>query len=473
MRILLLSLPSLYEDQPFYPLGIGYLMGSLRGQQEAQALHLASMLDARAQITARLQTFQPQVVALTCTTFNRVTVARAIRWVRAFDRSIRIVVGGVHATYCADQVLSTYGADVVVIGEGEITLPELLRTMESGAHLHDVSGIAFLDGTGNVVRTPPRPPIAILDDLPSPDYEYAAASIRSFGIGFLITTRGCPVRCEFCSTSSYWGQQVRMHSAERVVDEMQKLQARFGVSRLFFHDDTFNVGIKRVNEICAAIQARGLKIEWGCQCRVTPVSEAMLANMVAAGCRHICWGIESGSPRMLTAIHKKITVEQVRQAFELCRPYQDRLSTGAFVMVGNPGENDESIRETTELLSTLPLTDPIGTSILYVLPGTLLFERAKQAGQICDADWLRYDTVPVYTMENSYWKLLRWTKLINRSIHQIPFDPKRHLWRRETPSDASTTRDGTITLRLRYKWQQACRVAKGISKLLPRGRIRF
>jgi len=473
MRVLFLSLPSLYEEQPAYPLGVGYLVGSLRGQQDTQVLHLTNMWGARTQIRTRLESFRPQVVALACTTFNRVSVSRAIQWVRAFDPAIRVVVGGVHASYCADQVLAAYGADVVVVGEGEITLSELLRSVEAGTSLHEVQGIVFRDANGGVICTPSRPPIARLDDLPLPDYEYGAASMRALGMGFLITTRGCPVRCEFCSTSSYWGQKVRMYSAERVVDEMQLLQTRFGLSRIFFYDDTFNVGIGRVNEICAAIQARRVKIEWGCQCRVTPVSAEMIANMVAAGCRHICWGIESGSPRMLASIHKHITVEQIRQAFELCRPYQDRLSTGAFVMVGNPGENAESIRETTELLRTLPLTDPISTSILYVLPGTTLFERLKQAGQIRDADWLRYNTVPAYTLEHSYWTLLRWAKQINKSIHRMPYDVAQHFWRRQPLPDTASTPDGGAVVRLRHVWQQVRRISVGMSKLLPRGRIRF
>jgi radical SAM superfamily enzyme YgiQ (UPF0313 family) len=474
MRVLLVSLPSLYETEPLFPLGIGYLVGSLKPAHEVRALHFASMEGVRATLAAALAEFRPQVVGLTCSTFNRSAVRRAIGWIRQRQPSASIVVGGVHASYCYEQVLLAYGADVVVIGEGERSLVEVCAALDGGRALADVPGIAFRVGR-IVTRTEPRPPVRELDDLPMPDYGYAASAIRRHGLGFLISSRGCPAHCEFCSTSSYWGQRVRVYSPRRVVDEMAMLVREFGVRRIFFHDDTFNLGFAHVDAVCREIRDRRLDVEWGCSCRVYPVSAAMIATMVEAGCRHIGWGIESGSERILQTINKRITLAQIREAFELCRPYHDVLSTRAFLMIGNPGECEATIRETEQFLSTIQTTDPVGASILYVLPGTALAGRLEASGHLTMSDWLTYDTVPAYTVENPYWRMIRWSGRVNRSAPRRPFDPRRHLWRVEAvPGGEAPPPPRGISARLRKAARRLAWMAVGSRKLLrPRGRLNF
>jgi radical SAM superfamily enzyme YgiQ (UPF0313 family) len=173
-----------------------------------------------------------------------------------------------------------------------------------------------------------------------------------------------------------------MNSPHRVVDEMEMLITKFNIKRIFFHDDTFNLGIERVKAICKEIKDRRISIEWACSCRVHPVTEEMIACMVDAGCRHICWGIESGSEIMLRKIKKKITLSQISKAFELSAKYSNIMSTGAFTMVGNPGESKETIQDTVNFLNTIPITDCPSTSILYILPGTMLYEELKEKGQM-------------------------------------------------------------------------------------------
>jgi radical SAM superfamily enzyme YgiQ (UPF0313 family) len=473
VRVLLVSLPSLYEDQPLYPLGIGYLAGCLTGRHEVRALHFANMDGVKGALRAGTEEFCPQVVGLTCSTFNRSAVRKAIGWIRACRPDARVIVGGVHASYCYEQILAQYGADVAVIGEGEQTLPELCGALERGGRLDGVAGIAFRDGDA-VRRTAPRAAIHDLDDLPLPDYSYAAETIRQMGLAFLITSRGCPAHCRFCSTSSFWGQRVRMYTPRRVVDEMAMVVERFGARRIFFHDDTFNLGFARVEAICKEIRDRRLDVEWGCSCRVFPVSSAMIATMVEGGCRHIGWGVESGSERILQTINKRITLAQIREAFELCRPYSDRLSTSAFLMVGNPGETEATIRETVEFLRTVPMTDPVGTSILYVLPGTELARSLQEQGHLRESDWVRYQTVPAYTIENSYLRMMRWSRRVNAGVQRLPFDPTRHLWRVEPlPDSKSSAGSRGVFAWARRAGRRAMRLAVGARKLLPAGRLRF
>jgi anaerobic magnesium-protoporphyrin IX monomethyl ester cyclase len=428
MNILLIALPSLYENQLLYPLGLGYLVGSLKHKHRVDAMHLVCMNGARDVIKSRVAAFSPQVIGLSCTTFNRGSVRRAIRWIRDWDSNIKIVVGGVHATFCFEQVLISYGADAVVIGEGEETFLDLCNALENDRPLTDVKGIAYRDA-GLVKQTPIRPKIHDLDQLSLPDYTFAKDVIERLGMAFLITSRGCPAHCKFCSTSSYWGQQVRMYSPTRVVDEMQMLVSQFGVKRIFFHDDTFNLGFLRISAICKEIMDRKIEVEWGCSCRAIPVSEEMIATMVKAGCRHIGWGVESGSERILKSIEKNITLNQIKRAFDLCLPYSDILSTGAFIMVGNPGESGESIQESIDFFHTFPMTDTITSSILYVLPGTELYNSLLAQGKIDPKSWVQYDTVPTYLLEQSMWTLLQWSKRINRAGKIIPFDKQKHFWR--------------------------------------------
>lgn len=427
-KLLLLSLPAPFTpDTPLFPLGVGYLATALQPDRPVQVIHYRRFEEAQQQLPALIDGYSPAFVGLTCSTFNRGSVKRVCQWLRDAHPEIKIIVGGVHASFMYEQMLRNYGAHCVVIGEGEVTLRELCTAYDAGISLHTVNGIAFLENN-QLVATPKREPIADLDDLPFPDYSFASGLMRQTGMGFLIGSRGCPVRCSFCSTSSYWGQKVRINSPKRVVDEMELLIKEYGVRKIFFYDDTFNLGLNRVRQICHEITNRGLQVEWGASCRVTPVSEEMLDLMVSSGCRHICWGIESGSEKILAGINKKITLQQIRKAFELSQKHIGTISVGAFVMVGNPGENEETIKETAAFLDSLPMTDSPSTSLLYILPGTSLYSTLPQMLPAIERHWTACDDVPLYTLEQPVETLITWHELISSSGKLIPYNKNRHFW---------------------------------------------
>ena len=471
MKVLLLSLPGMAEnDGNLFPLGIGYLTATLKSSHDVKTLHYCHMEEAKNDLPPLLESFMPDVVGLTCTSFNRGNVKAIILLLKGICPNAKVIVGGVHASFCAEKVLRIYKADTVVIGEGEVSLREICDTLESGSSLHKVSGIAFLE-SNSFVQTATRTVVPKLDELPVPDLSFAESLMSSSGRGFLITSRGCPAHCSFCSTGNYWGQKVRMYTPSRVVDEMEALIRRFAVKRIFFHDDTFNLGIPRVKEICKIIRDRGIKIEWACSCRVVPVSEEMVSEMVSAGCKHICWGVESGSASMLKSIGKKITLDQIKAAFEITAKFSNVLSSGCFVMVGNPGETEKTIKETIEFLNTLPMTDAPSTSILYVLPGTPIYEDLLQAGKINGDDWSRYDSVPSYTIENSYSTLMRWQKMVSATGKRLPFDRKNHFWTGELiPVDTLAAPRKRLFRRLVDK---SCRVVRDPHILINRLNILF
>jgi glycosyltransferase involved in cell wall biosynthesis/radical SAM superfamily enzyme YgiQ (UPF0313 family)/ADP-heptose:LPS heptosyltransferase/ubiquinone/menaquinone biosynthesis C-methylase UbiE len=427
MRILLISLPGGHgTDEPIFPLGIGYLVAVLKKEHRVKVAHYQKFEHVGSTLPELINSFRPEVVGFTCTTFNRGNVRNIVSIIKKYCPTIKVVVGGVHASFLYEQVLNSYGADVVVIGEGEYTALELCRALENGTSLDDINGIAF-KRAGSVILTPPRQPIENLDELPMPDYDFAEHLMRISGMGFVITSRGCPVRCIFCSTSSYWGQKVRKTSVTRVVDEMEYLIDRYKIRKIFFHDDTFNLGIERVKQICCEIMRRKINIEWAASCRVTPVSQEMVDIMVEAGCRHICWGVETGSETMLKSLEKKITLDQIRNAYELTKKHSRIVSSGAFAMVGSPGESEQTIRETVEFFNTIPLTDHPSTATLCLLPGTKIHFDMKCKGLVDDSIWLLSDEVSG-TKEHSEETLQRWAQQVSGSGNILPFDKKKHFW---------------------------------------------
>jgi radical SAM superfamily enzyme YgiQ (UPF0313 family) len=251
--------------------------------------------------------------------------------------------------------------------------------------------------------------------------------IKNSGLGFVITSRGCPAHCNFCCTSTYWGQKVRMYSIKRVIDEIEIMINKYGANKILFHDDTFNLSVKRVIEICDEIIKRKLNITWAAACRVHPVSKEMIEKMIEAGCRHICWGVESGSEKMLKLIDKKITKEQIKKAYDLCKEYIGIISVGAFTMVGNPGESDETINESSEFINTLSLTDNPGTAALYILPGTKVYEDLKIKNPDIDKFWIESEGM-LRPPEFSLQQLTAWATKISRSGNYISIDRSKHFF---------------------------------------------
>ncbi len=424
---LLVSLPGFHTgDWPLYPLGIGYLVSSLNRDRETSAIHFQKIEHADKLLPDILLKSKPGIVGFTCTTFNRGNVRKEIQRIRQLLPNVKIVVGGVHATYLPAQMLKNYGADYVVMGEGENSFRYLCRAIENGLDLSEIKGIAYLEEDGSVKINPPVDRIEDLSTLPSPDYTFVKQLIQDSEMGCIITSRGCPARCNYCSTSHYWGQKIRMLPIENVLSEIERLISLYGIKKLFFHDDTFNLTEARVKEICQGMIDRKFNLEWACHGRVHPVSQEMVDAMVEAGCRHVCWGIESGSKEMLQKMNKKINLIQVRAAYQLCEKHKDRLTTGAFTMVGYPGENEDTIAETCKFLDNISLTDSPSTAVLYVLPGTAVYDQLKD--KITDDYWVESDEVFYNTTENSMVTLNGGVAKVDASGKKISFYVKKHFW---------------------------------------------
>jgi len=360
----------------FPPLGISYIAASLQ-----QAGHEVSLLDCtflkREEALRQALAVNAEVVGIYC----MVTMLDESIWfaknLRAQDRLL--VAGGPLPTCDPAPFLDHF--DVVVSGEGEQTMLELVQAHTQHTNLDQVAGIVTRKGgKGELLFSAERPYTKDLDRIPFParellpneSYIHYGKKKYGYSITTVMSTRGCPYRCEFCSNVVFGGSY-RGRSPRNVVDEVEAV-LKLGYDRISFADDVFTMKKARVIQVCHEIQARGLNFNWECLGRVDAMDAATANAMKEAGCTRIFFGIESGNERMLKLMNKKITAEQARQAVTIA--HQAGLQVGAFFILCYPGDTDETVLETLHYSTLLPL-DYIGLSMPYPLPGTDLYKRTK------------------------------------------------------------------------------------------------
>lgn len=364
----------------FPPLGISYIAATLR-----EAGHDVHVIDCtfltRQDALQQALAVKAEVVGIYC----MVSMTDECSW---FARALRphcrlLVAGGPLPTCDPEPFLDAF--DVVVRGEGEQTMQELLRAHAQGAGFEDIAGIVYRaaeDGAtpGKVVHTRERPFTKNLDSMPFParellpnaDYARYARKKYGYSITTVMSTRGCPFRCEFCSNVVFGGSY-RERSPENVVDEVEAA-LRLGYDRISFADDVFTMKKERVVRVCREIMRRGLHFNWECLARVDSLDYPTAVVMREAGCTRLFFGIESGNDSMLELMQKKITTEQARRAVEAA--HQAGLQVGAFFILCYPGDTDETVLKTLRFATSLPL-DYVGLSMPYPLPGTELYRRTR------------------------------------------------------------------------------------------------
>ena len=369
----------------FPPLGISYLASSL-----LEAGHEVQLLDCtfmnKPEALEQAFDVKAEVVGIYC----MVTMLDDCLWLaRQLRPSAKLLMAGGPLPTC-DPLAFVGDFDVVVRGEGEGTLLELLKAYSSGDDFSTIAGITmnrktWTDGkmVAETSSTPDRPFNQALDSLPFParqllpNQSYIQFGKKKYGysITTLMSTRGCPYECEFCSNVIFGGSY-RERSARNVVDEIEQALAA-GYDRISFADDVFTLRGKRVQEVCAEIKQRGLQFYWECLARVDSLDDATYVEMFQAGCRRVFFGIESGDDTVLKLMNKKITADEARHA--VMAAHQAGLEVGAFFILFYPGETNQTVLNTLRFATSLPL-DYLGLTMPYPLPGTRLYERVK--GQI-------------------------------------------------------------------------------------------
>ena len=393
MRVLLINPYYPISETPSPPLGLAYLGAALENAGvEVKILDYVVYPYQRDALEAVLKEFKPHVAGATAVSMTFDHARQILSDVKAIDPEILTVMGGPHVTFCAQETLAAFAElDTVVIGEGEETIVALIQALECARSLDTVSGIAFR-ADSEIVTTAKRKWIKDLDALPFPArHLLPLGRYRALGMPVSITTsRGCPYKCIFCVGRKMVGARVRYHSASRVAAELQYL-AGLKFHQINIADDLFTANQSHCLAVCEEILKRNLEINWTSFARVDTVSEMLLAQMKAAGCTAVSFGIESANAAILHTIKKGITVEQIKNAIRMCR--RVGISAYASFILGLPGETPQTMEETAAFAANLQQEGlAYGFHILAPFPGTEVREHADRLGiRILTDDWSKYD----------------------------------------------------------------------------------
>ena len=346
-----------------------------------------------------IRLFEPDIVGITsvaATFTSALQVARHIK--ESYPRAL-IVFGGPHATVMDKQIIREHEeVDVIVRGEGEQTIADLARCISNSGlkSLNEVEGITFRKND-RIVRTPNRPFIQNLDELPYPAYHYFPLKkykiFRKLGLPML-TSRGCSLQCTFCTVPQIAGRRFRTRNPKKVVDELEWIRDEYKADFVTFNDEVFTYEKERVFEICSEIKRRNLKVPWDCQTRSDHVSRKLLAKMKKANCQLVSFGVESGSQKILNAMKKGTTVQQNEKAIKWAK--EMGLSVAISLILGYPGETKESLKQTFNFIKkTEP--DDVYMFLATPYPKTELGDLVKDMCWKISQDWNQYEMqTPVF-----------------------------------------------------------------------------
>jgi anaerobic magnesium-protoporphyrin IX monomethyl ester cyclase len=391
--------------QPYPPLGTLYAAAYLRNGGYPVALFDAMLSEGPQEWQAALEQHQPRYAVLFEDNFNYLSKMSLLRMRDAAFEMIgaakaqgcTVIVAGADMTDHTEKYLAQ-GADYVLIGEGEETLAELIDYLETlgeappeESHLYRIQSLAYVY-EGRLVKTPPRAVIRGLDALPFPawdlvDHEQYKAIWQErhgyFSVN-MVTTRGCPFHCNWCA-KPIWGQKYNVRSPRNVVAEMKWLREHFGVDHIWFMDDIMGIQDRWIEEFADELQTQAVHIPFKSLNRVDLLLRGRTIPALARAGAKIVWvGAESGSQKILDAMDKGTTVEQIYEATR--RLHEQGVKVAFFLQFGYPGETREDIEKTMQMVRDL-MPDDIGISVSYPLPGTPFYERVRHELGV-KANWL-------------------------------------------------------------------------------------
>lgn len=395
------------------PLGITYLGAVLRDRVEVALLDATVegmdqiRLDppdfevrglAPEEVQRRVEAFAPDVLGVSCVFSPQYPLLQEIvRRAKAADPDLVTVAGGTHPSFLAERVLrETPALDAVVLGEAEESFPAFLEALDRGSGLDGIDGLAWRED-GAIRLSPKTRFVEDLDALPFPardllDMDLYARSCTSHGafqdralVASVTSSRGCPKRCVYCSSSVYWGRRFRPRSPDNVLDELEELVRRYRVEEVQFEDDNITLRPARAKAIFRGMIERGLGLRFSLPNGVamSTVDEEMVRLMREAGCYEVYLPFESGSPRVLKDVMRKtgVDIERSLEVAELFRSYG--ISTQAYFMMGLPGETLEEMDETYRLAVRSKVFMPI-VFVAQPLPGSDMTRQLLESGDLSE-----------------------------------------------------------------------------------------
>jgi anaerobic magnesium-protoporphyrin IX monomethyl ester cyclase len=369
------------RGQPYAPLGILYLAAYLRRSQKFDVgVFDTTFADGLSDFEKTLQRFKPHVVGLQGLITTR-RISRKMIEIAKHSGAV-VVVGGPDPSSSWEDYIS-WGADYVVIGEGEIALFQLMTYLFEkpfGRLLEEIPGLVYLQDFV-IHRNTQKMKIPDLDIVPIPAYDLidiepyfnAWREFNDFTSMHLLTSRGCPFSCEWCSHAVF-GRTYRQRSVNNVIEEMHFLRNNYNPDHLTIGDDTFGLDKKWLFSWCDAVKQAGFSIRFRCFTRADVINEDMLLQLKRVGCSHIHLGVESGSQRILDSMNKGMKLEDIYQASMVIK--ESGIGLGYFIMFAYPGETYKDIRKTEKLIFDIK-PNTLGISIAFPVPGTRFYERVK------------------------------------------------------------------------------------------------
>jgi anaerobic magnesium-protoporphyrin IX monomethyl ester cyclase len=416
MRILLVNPPQTFypgSDLPSgnLPLGLMYIAAVLEKAGHKTEILDAFMTDVSVRkigdtaeigmkyekIKQELRQRKPDIVGIsnpfTCQAEHAVKVADIVKEI---DSDVPTVVGGPHVSAVPEEFMTqTRDVDVSVMGEGEFTMLDIVRGYEGKTKMSEVQGIVYRK-KNELIRTPPRPFLKNLDELPYPAYhlvdmerylnpekiEYRSFQDRSIS---MITSRGCPFNCSFCSVHLHMGKAFRAHSVDYVVNHIERVINEYKVKTIFFEDDNMTFDIKRFEAICDGILKRKIKFKWETPngIRADYLTLGLLKKMKQSGCQSVFFGVESGDQQVLNdIISKSLDLNAVINVAKMCK--EIGLNTAGFYIIGFPGEKKEDMLKTVDFALKLKRKYDVGMLLHVATPscGTRLYHECKKKGYI-------------------------------------------------------------------------------------------
>lgn len=382
-----------------YPINLGYIAAVL-----IRAGHEVKMIDfnviERHELKNSIHNFNPSLVGVTSMTSSIYNAKDIINEVKAIDKKIYTVLGGVHASALPlETIREIRGLDFLVFGEGENTALELVKELEGKNNFKNVKGLVFKN-KGKIIKNRPRELIKDLSSIPLPargllpiglynkQHVSRGFSRREIKIVEIMTSRGCPNNCIFCAGHLNYGFRLRFRTYEDIVSEIQECIDKYGVTHVSIEDDTFTLNRELVKRLCAFFKDKNFS--WNCNARVNTVNYEMLKMMSDSGCKKISFGIESGNVEMLKKMKKGISISQAINTIRAAKKAGIRYVECTFMIGAHIDETLDSVRDTEKLIYQLK-PDFLALSVMCPFPGTEIYWMMKEKGYLQkNPDWSQY-----------------------------------------------------------------------------------
>lgn len=394
MRVLLISANTEKLPDPVFPIGAAYMAAvAAEHGHSVETLDLCFLDAQRPALDEAVRAVEPDVIGISLRNLDSSSYPLNTSYIDDYRHlvdalreltSAPIVLGGSGFTVLPGPMMEYLGADVGVVGEGELAFPWILQQLAKGERLASTSDYICQRVNGGVcVQPTARIKQLDLTGIPLRRSFDVERYYQRGGALNIQTKRGCYFECVFCTYPLIEGSKVRMRSAKAVVDEMEAMRAEFQVRHWFFVDNVFNLPIRHAKEICEEIAARALDVSWSAYLNPKFMDDELCQLMARSGCAAIEFGTDSGAPSMIANLKKEFDVADLRKASTLC--HHHGLKFCHSLIFGAPGETCTTVAETIELMDELKPTAVIALTGVRVLPGTEMVNIALRDGQI-DAD---------------------------------------------------------------------------------------